>query len=108
MTDKQRDQPERDVDVDEEAAAAAEEAARIGGPDPQPGIDPAERPLAESGEGYAEGFEQAEDELRRKASHEDRGADPIGDAGRPEPDADDVDAEYGEADHFGSQGEDVD
>ncbi len=101
---EQRENPDR-TSVDEEAEAAAAEAARIGGPDPQPGVDPAERPLSESGEGYAEGFEDAEDALRRNASHEDRGADPIGDAGRPEPDSDEAGAEYGEADHAGTQGD---
>ena len=94
------------IDVDEEEAAAAAEAARIGGPDPQPGVDPADRPLIEGGEGVAEGFELAEDQLRRNASHEDRGVDPTLHAGDPEPESDDADAEYGEPDHFGAQGED--
>ena len=90
--------------VDEEAAAAPAEAAKIGGPDPQPGVDPAERPLVEGGQGYAEGFEQAEEQLERNASHEDRGADPLRDAGTAE---EDPGAEYGEADHAGAQGEDA-
>lgn len=94
------------VDVDEEAEAAAAEAARIGGPDPLPGVDPAERPLIEGGEGVAEGFELAEEQLQRNASHEDRGADPVRDAGEPEPDSAEAGAEYGEPDHFGAQGED--
>jgi hypothetical protein len=99
-------QDEREpIDVDEEAEAAAAEAARIGGPDPQPDVDPAERPLVEGGEGVAEGFELAEDQLRRNASHEDRGADPARDAGEPEPDSGEAGAEYGEPDHFGAQGE---
>ena len=99
---EQRD--EQDPLVDEQAAAAAREAGKIGGPDPLPGVDPAERPLVEGGEGVAEGFEQAEEQLERNATHEDRGADPIGDAGTDE--RGDVGAEYGEADHVGSQGED--
>lgn len=94
------------IDVDEEAEAAAREAAGIGGPDPQPNVDPAERPLVEGGEGVSEGFELAEDQLRRNASHEDRGADPARDAGEPEPDGGRSDAEYGEPDHVGAQGED--
>jgi hypothetical protein len=89
--------------ADEQAAAAAREAAKIGGPNPQPGVDPAERPLVEGGEGYAEGFEQAEEQLERNASHEDRGADPLRDAGTGE---EDPGAEFGEADHAGAQGED--
>ncbi|MDP9135012.1 MAG: hypothetical protein M3N56_09330 [Actinomycetota bacterium] len=88
--------------VDEEAAAAAKEAAKIGGPNPDPGLDPAQRPLVEGGEGYAEGFEQAEEQLERNATHEDRGADPLRDAGTDE---EDPGAEYGEADHAGAQGE---
>jgi len=99
---EQRD--EHDPLVEEQAEAAAREAGRIGGPDPQPGVDPAARPLIESGQGVAEGFEQAEEQLERNATHEDRGADPIGDAGTDE--RGDVGAEYGEADHVGAQGED--
>jgi hypothetical protein len=90
--------------AEEEAAAAAREAAKIGGPDPDPDLDPAERPVVEGGEGYAEGFEQAEEQLERNATHEDRGADPLGDAGIDE---EDPGAEYGEADHAGAQGEDA-
>jgi hypothetical protein len=89
--------------VDEQEEAAAEEAAEIGGPDPEPGVDPAERPLVEGGEGWAEGFEQAEEQLERNASHEDRGADPMRDAGEDEEDAGGT---YGEADHAGAQGDD--
>ncbi|HYI99106.1 MAG TPA: hypothetical protein VEX36_05425 [Thermoleophilaceae bacterium] len=94
------------IDVDEEAEAAAAEAARIGGPDPLPDVDPAQRPLIEGGEGVAEGFELAEEQLQRNASHEDRGADPMRDAGEPEPDSEAAGAEYGEPDHVGAQGED--
>jgi hypothetical protein len=94
------------IDVDEEAEAAAAEAARIGGPDPLPDADPAERPVIEGGGGVAEGFELAEEQLQRNASHEDRGADPMRDAGQPEPESEESGAEYGEPDHFGAQGED--
>ena len=48
---------EREID------AAAGEAARIGGRAGDEYLDPAERPLAEAGEGVAEGFELAEDDL---------------------------------------------
>jgi hypothetical protein len=89
--------------VDEAEEAAAEEAAEIGGPDPEPGVDPAQRPVVEGGEGWAEGFEEAEAELERNASHEDRGADPMRDAGKDEEDAGST---YGEADHSGAQGDD--
>lgn len=63
----------------QEAERAAAEAARIGGrtsSEPPPGepVDEAERPLAEAGEGEAEGFEQAEQELAEHASHSDEHA----------------------------------
>lgn len=57
-----------------------------------------QRPLEEAGEGEAEGFEQAEEELIEHASHGDSGPDPSNLAGRPE-DPGARDAEYGEADH---------
>ena len=87
---------ERSEDREEEAAAA--EAARIGGPDPQPDLDPETRPVSEAGGGEAEGFEQAEDALVRNASHEDNVADPAADAFTPEEEADLSSAEYGEGD----------
>lgn len=94
--------PNDDPLVDEEAEAAAAEAARIGGPNPEPDVDPAERPLVESGEGYAEGFELAEKDLERFASHEEPGGDPLRDEGIDEEDPGSV---YGEADHLGAQGD---
>lgn len=101
MTEQRRDD---DPLVDEETAAAAAEAAQIGGPDPEPGVDPAERAVVEGGEGYAEGFEEAEAELERFASHGDPGANPLRDEGATEEDAGSV---YGEADHLGAQGDDA-
>lgn len=82
----------------EEAEAAAVEAGAIGGPDPMPDADPADRAVAEGGGGEAEGFEQAEDALIRNASHEDSVADPAGDAFTPEVESDRSTAAYGEAD----------
>ena len=59
---------ERDPIAEEEAEAAAAEAAKIGGPTPDDYVDdPAQRPLAEAGEGEAEGFELAEEELIDRA-----------------------------------------
>lgn len=64
----------------EQEEAAASEAAAIGGressePDPVEGeLDEAQRPLAEAGQGEAEGFEQAERELVEHASHGDQHA----------------------------------
>jgi hypothetical protein len=59
-------------DERDEIDAAAAEAARIGG-DPGSRVDdPALRPLYEAGEGEAEGFEEAEEELIEHASHGDQ------------------------------------
>jgi hypothetical protein len=66
--------------AEQEASEAAAEAASIGGrassePPPIEG-DPDEsgRPLVEAGQGEAEGFEQAEQELVEHASHGDQHA----------------------------------
>jgi hypothetical protein len=74
-----------DIDRDDELAIqeadrAAAEAGAIGGrvsAEPPPsdgGPDEAQRPLAEAGQGEAEGFEQAEEELVDHASHGDQHA----------------------------------
>jgi len=86
---------ERDPIAEEEAEAAAAEARRIGGTVPDDGVDPAERPLAEGGEGEAEGFELAEEELIDHAEHGDQKHFPDRDVGAPE---EPTDAAYGEAD----------
>jgi hypothetical protein len=49
--------------IREEEEAAAREAGMIGGRSGDQELDPAERPLAEAGEGEAEGFEVAEQDL---------------------------------------------
>jgi hypothetical protein len=78
---------EREFERQEEAAAAAE-AAAIGGrvsssPDSaENSVDEAARPLAEAGQGEAEGFEEAERDLIEHTSHGDMHAAP-GDRGRP-------------------------
>jgi hypothetical protein len=88
--------PERDPIAEEEAAAAAAEAARIGGPPPDdPAVDPAQRPVVEGGEGEAEGFELAEEELIDNAEHGDQKRFPNRDAGAPE---EPTEAVYGEPD----------
>ena len=68
------------IDEEAEEAAAAAEAAAIGGTDSdyagsEPGFSAseAERPLAEAGEGEAEGQEQAEAELVENASSGNEG-----------------------------------
>ena len=66
--------------ADEEAEKAAAEAGAIGGnpssesAPTEGGPSEAERPLAEAGEGEAEGFEQAESQLVEHASHGDQHA----------------------------------
>ena len=81
----------------EEVDAAGAEAARIGGVAGDEDLDPAQRPVVESGGGEAEGFEQAEAALIEHASHGDQQSAHavIHDAGVPE---DAGTAEHGEAD----------
>ena len=81
--------------VQEEAEAAAAEAGEIGGKVPHDTDDPAQQPLIEGGEGEAEGFELAEEQLEDIASHGDEHRFPDRDA----PPAEDPEAaEFGEAD----------
>ena len=87
---------ERDRLAEREAAAAALEAASIGGPSPDDDVDPAERPVAEGGGGEAEGFEQAERGLVGQASHEDPSVLPSDAAFRAEEEG--AEQVYGEAD----------
>ena len=89
---------EGEIRAEEEAEAAAREAGGIGGPTPDPDLDPAERARVESGEGEAEGFELAEQQLERNASHEDPGGSPQADAFTPEVESDRSGAAYGDAD----------
>lgn len=56
----------------DEVEAAAAEARAIGGVAGDEDLDPAERPLVEAGEGEAEGFELAEEELIEHATHGDQ------------------------------------
>lgn len=81
----------------EEADAAAAEAGSIGGRR-DPDVDPAEQPLAESGEGESEGFEQAEQDLIEHAEHGEPAPDPTSAAFSGEVEADRETAERGEAD----------
>jgi hypothetical protein len=57
-----------------------------------------QRPLEEAGEGEAEGFEQAEQELVEAATHGDGGVDPATDAFEPEEESDLSTASYSEPD----------
>jgi len=75
---QQPDDRDRDLIAKEEAAAAAE-AAAIGGHTDTERLPDAERPLAEGGEGVAEGFELAEEQLIQSASHGRKHGHPLGD-----------------------------
>jgi hypothetical protein len=90
-----RPEEERDPIAEEEAEAAETEAAHIGGDVPPDSDDPAEQPLLEGGEGVAEGFELAEEDLENIASHGDQHRFPEGLAGEPEEPSE---AAYGEPD----------
>ena len=99
--------------AEQEASAAAAEAAAIGGPvssEPAPDEgepDAAERPLAEAGQGEAEGFEQAEQELIEHASHGDQHAARRAIEEAPDESDDVLAAEGGEADReYSSQHDD--
>ncbi len=85
-----------EIAAEEDAAA---EAGAIGGVSGEEGLPEAERPLAEAGEGEAEGFEQAEEALIEAASHGDSPANPLVDRFTPEDAESEGLAEYGEADH---------
>ena len=99
---------EPDLATREEWAAAAE-AAAIGGrnADPVGGVsgdddgDEAMRPVYEAGGGEQDGWELAEHDLVRNASHDDGMAFPERDAFTPERESDRSPAEYGESDEIG-------
>jgi hypothetical protein len=95
MNIEMRPEEEGDPIADEEADAAAAEAAHIGGEVPRDTDDPAEQPLIEGGEGVAEGFELAEEDLEDVASHGNQRRFPEDLAGQPEEPSE---AAYGEAD----------
>jgi hypothetical protein len=84
--------------VREEEGAAAFEAGTIGGRSGDQELDPAKRPLAESGEGEAEGFELAEEDLIEHAEHQEGEGipelDQLGEEEEPDP------ATYGEPDEI--------
>ena len=98
------DEPQRessrddDAFVREEEEAAAAEAGAIGGHGSNEDASDSQRPLREAGEGEAEGFEDAEQELIEHASHGNPAPYPPDMAGKPE-DARAAEASYGDADH---------
>jgi hypothetical protein len=90
------DEKERDeATLAEEEAAAAAEAAKIGGDVPADTEDPAEQPLVEAGQGESEGFELAEKDLVDIASHGDERGFPDN---VPPPPEEPQTATYGEPD----------
>jgi hypothetical protein len=102
----ERDPIERDIEREEDAAAS--EAARIGGRSGMEDVPEEERPLAEAGEGESEGFEQAEQLLKERASHEDDHGGPLRDRPDPEDPAGDRGDVYADADDVESTETDVD
>jgi hypothetical protein len=96
------DEPDLETRMEWEAAAAARAIGGEPGPDGLAGtgeqVDEAMRPVYEAGGGEAEGFELAELDLERNASHDDGAAYPERDAFSPERESDLASAEYGEAD----------
>jgi hypothetical protein len=96
MTDKRTDA----INSLEErqARAAARDAARIGGHAGDEGLDPAQRPLIEAGEGVAEGFELAEADLIEAATLGGPEGKAIDDRFAPELESDRATVVYAEAD----------
>jgi hypothetical protein len=95
MSAEIRPEEEPDPIAEEEADAAAAEAAHIGGVVRRDSDDPAQQPLIEGGEGVAEGFELAEEDLEDIASHGDQHRFPGRLAGEPE---EPTETAYGEPD----------
>ena len=97
---------------EDEREAAAREAAAIGGVAGDEGIDPADRPVREAGGGEAEGWEQAEADLIRNASHGDYRSDTVvlSEAGRTEAEGTGKTGTFGEADeiHSATRGDEQD
>jgi hypothetical protein len=86
------------ADERDEEQAAAEEAAAIGGPNPDPDVSESERVIREGGEGESEGFELAEEELVANASHDPDGhGNPLLDR-IDEDTVEEPDVTYGDAD----------
>ena len=94
----ERDPIERDIEREE--AEAAGEAAKIGGRSGMEDVAEEDRPLAESGQGESEGFEQAEELLKERATHQDDRGGPLKD--RPDPEESGPRPSHGEPDHVDS------
>ena len=92
--------PGGDESVAREEAEAAREAAAIGGDRGLEADDPAAQPVEEAGGGEAEGFEQAEDQLREHAEHGRDFRRPTGGQLGEEDESDRSSAAYGDADRL--------
>jgi hypothetical protein len=97
VTDERREALRRLRWEEAEVDAAAHAAGAIGGVAGDEDVDPAERPLQEAGEGEAEGFELAEQDLIEAAETGISWVDPIHAAFPPESE-DGSGSTYGEAD----------
>ena len=99
-------EPAEDPLLRREEAAAAREAASIGGATPEyersdgEQASEADRPLLEGGEGVEEGFEVAEGDLRNHATHRDNRYDPTLNDFGDEESAGEGDVVYGEPDEI--------
>jgi hypothetical protein len=98
MTDDRRQTQGRLRWEEKEVDAAANAAGGIGGQAGDENVDPAQRPLQEAGEGEAEGFELAEEDLVEAAETGLNWVDPV-QAAFPAESEDASGATYGEADH---------
>jgi hypothetical protein len=96
------DEPDFETRMEQEAAAEARSLGGVRGREGMPGtgedVDEALRPVYEAGGGEQEGFELAELDLERNASHDDGEAFPERDAFSPERESDLSPAEYAEPD----------
>jgi hypothetical protein len=81
-----------------EERAAEAEAGAIGGRRPDYEGDEAHRPLEEGGEGEAEGFELAEEDLEETASHGEGRYSPEAEEFDLDEESEGLDAVYGEPD----------
>jgi hypothetical protein len=98
MRDDRREKRRRLRWEESQVDAAAYAAGAIGGRAGDEDVDPAQRPLQEAGEGEAEGFELAEEDLIEAAETGLTWVAPVSAAFPPES-GDGSSSTYGEADH---------
>lgn len=98
MTDDRRETRRRLRWEEKQVNAAAYAAGAIGGRAGDEDVDPAQRPLQEAGEGEAEGFELAEEDLVDAAETGVTWIDPVRSA-FPGESGDAPGSTYGEADY---------